>query len=202
MPKFDVSQMVAPALATGEELLGWVRVNYGGQTEPPALRRTGLAALGEPDAGNSPEAVATFPAHRSMVLALTGARILAYSLGMTGKPKAFVGDVPIALLTGAKYEPGRLGGHLSIDMVSFVNVQLDVAEGDGVAFAAELDACIEAVHPRPPANPAFDPLPDPPAAAAPDPAAAAPEADAVVPEADAEPVTDPAPAADLGPADR
>ena len=48
MPKFDVQELVAPLLAQGEEVLGWARVNYSGQTEPPALRRTGIVALGEP----------------------------------------------------------------------------------------------------------------------------------------------------------
>lgn len=146
MPKFDVQELVAPLLAQGEEVLGWARVNYSGQTEPPALRRTGIVALGEPEAGNTPESTVTFPAHRHMVLALTGARILAYTLSITGKPKAYIGEVPVTMMVGATFEPSRMGGVLSIDMVSMANVQLDVAEGDGAGFARELTASIESTE--------------------------------------------------------
>lgn len=144
MAKFDVASLVEPALQPGEELLGWIRVNYSGQTEPPAKRRVGIAALGD-EAPPSAEELMTFPAHRQMVLALTGGRILAYTMSMTGKPKQFGGEVPIAALTGCEFRDGRLGGHLSIDMISRVNVQLDVVDGDGESFAHELDSSIQAI---------------------------------------------------------
>ena len=145
MAKFDVAALAAPALESGEEVLGWIRVNYSGQTEPPAKRRVGIAALGDTHPP-TPEQLATFPAHRQMVLVLTGGRILAYTISMTGKPKGFGGEVPIAVLTGCQFEPSRLGGHLSIDMVSLVNVRLDITDGDGEGFASELAASIAAIE--------------------------------------------------------
>jgi hypothetical protein len=143
--KFDVASLVEPVLEPGEEVLTWVRVSYSGQTEPPAARRTGIEALSNPAPEPGSPELATFPAHRSMLLVLTGGRILVYQLAMSGKPKAYAGDVAIAVLRSCTFEPSRLGGHLGIDMVSMVNVALELAEGDGELFAAEVNASIEAL---------------------------------------------------------
>ena len=145
MPKFDVPALVGPALAPGEEILSWVRVTYSGQTEPPAASRSGIAALSDPRPLPGSVELATFPAHRSMLLVLTGGRILAYQLSMTGKPKSLAGEVPVASLRSGTYEHSRMGGHLGIDMVSMVNGALEVSEGDGEAFASELNASIESL---------------------------------------------------------
>lgn len=147
MAKFDVEALVAPGLHTGEELLAWIRVNYSGQTAPPAKLRTGLAALGDTEPPRAEDLI-TFPAHRSMVLALTGGRILAYSLGVTGKPKQYLGDVPVSGLQSCELEAGRINPHITLVLNSQANVLLDVIEGQHVVFANELRASIRALHPE------------------------------------------------------
>ena len=147
MAKFDVDALVAPALHTGEELHAWVRVNYSGQTAPPAKLRTGLAALGDTEPPPAEDLV-MFPAHRTMLLALTGGRIMAYALGVTGKPKQYLGDVPVAALQSCELESGRINPNMTIVMASQANVLLEVVEGQHVDFANELRASIRALQPE------------------------------------------------------
>lgn len=145
--------LLASHLVAGEECLNAVRVNYNGMSSANTLRaRPGLAGLagleGVDVAGADlpppdPDALVAFPQARQMAIALTGGRLLCWSLGMTGKPKQFIGEVPLSALDHVGGASGRLGDVLRIRLRSGAEVDLEVLRGeDGTGFAEQLMAFV------------------------------------------------------------
>jgi hypothetical protein len=120
-------QLVAlaqPGLAPGEEVLGAVRVNYNGTVQPNAATMAGGLGIetGAPDA----DSIAAFPSAQLMGLVLTGGRILVWSLGFTGKPKSFLGEVPLSAVTEVHAGEISFGPVIRLVMKSGATVDLEI----------------------------------------------------------------------------
>jgi hypothetical protein len=78
-----------------------------------------------------------------MAIALTGGRLLCWGLGMSGKPKKFLGEVPLSAVAGVGGEEGRLADVLRIRMKSGSEVDLELLRGElGEHFRANLAALV------------------------------------------------------------
>lgn len=127
-------ELVTPILAAGEELLGTVRVNYNGTVQTNALTvaqgvagvDADAAPVDEPD----PDAVIGFPSANQMALALTGGRIFVWSLGFSGKPKQFIGEVPITAISEVHAGETNFGPLLRLVMKSGAVVDLEIKKGE------------------------------------------------------------------------
>jgi hypothetical protein len=143
--KFDLAELAAPALARGEEILATVRVNWNGMV-PPAQVSTGagLSALGQTLGPPTPDQLVAFPSAKQMALVLTGGRILAWSLGLTGKPKQYLGEVPLTAIAEVQLDQVRFGGLIRIVMRSTAQIDLEVMRGeDGDGFFGQLRHLVE-----------------------------------------------------------
>lgn len=146
MAKIDFATLVGDALVSGEELLGGVRANWNGMVAPTRLTGAGgLAGLeGQqtvppPD----PDALVMFPSANQMAVALTGGRILCWSLGFSGKPKQYLGDVPLSALVRVEGDTASFGSVIRIHMRSGAVVDLEVMKGeDHDGFASQLSALV------------------------------------------------------------
>ncbi len=101
MSKVDLHAFASPMLVDGEEVVAGVRVNWNGMIPPSRVPATPLVARsragpGRPDA--DPDVLVTFPSAKQMALVLTGGRLLAWSLGISGRPKQYLGDVPLSAI--------------------------------------------------------------------------------------------------------
>lgn len=131
-----IAELARPALAPGEELLCTARVNYNGTARPNAVSITAVipgidleeaaAPLPEPD----PDAVVGFPSANQMGMALTGGRLFLWALGMTGKPKSYLGEVPLSAIREVHAGEVRLGAVLRIVMKSGAVVDLEFLRGE------------------------------------------------------------------------
>jgi hypothetical protein len=117
-------KLAQPALAPGEGILGAVRVNYNGTVQPnPTNVSPGLeAALPAPDA----DSMAAFPSAQLMGLVLTGGRVLVWSLGFTGKPKTYLGEVPLTAISEVHAGEVRFGPLMRLVMKSGATVDLEI----------------------------------------------------------------------------
>lgn len=140
MAKFDLAELAAPALARGEEILATVRVNWNGMVPPAQVTSAaGLAGLGQAAEPPSPDQLVAFPSAKQMALVLTGGRILAWSLGLTGKPKQYLGEVPLSAIAEVQLGQVRFGGLIRVVMRSTAQVDLEVMRGeDGEGFFGQL----------------------------------------------------------------
>ncbi len=88
-------------------------------------------AAGEALAGRYGERPgAAFPSASQMALVLTDRRLLCWSRGgLRGKPKAFIGEVPLDAIGTARYDSK---GRLTVQMLSGWEVHLDLT-GSGEA---------------------------------------------------------------------
>lgn len=167
MPKIDFAALAGQGLASGEELLGGVRVNWNGMVAPTRLTgATGLAGLEDKLTIPPPHAdsLVSFPSANQMAIALTGGRILCWSLGFSGKPKQYLGEVPLSALASVESGVARLGSLMRIHMRSGATVDLEVMKGDDYsAFTEQLAALLgDGSGPDDPAAyPAADPVVDP-----------------------------------------
>jgi hypothetical protein len=150
----ELKVMAREYLPAGEQVIDALNVNYGGKVnlnQPP----TGLAALGHPEEqvaagealvermGDHPDV--TFPSARQMALVLTEGRLLMWSRGgFKGKPKAFIGEVPLDALEQVGAEEARIGTRLMIKMRSGWEVNLDTTHAEAaMAFTNELQSRVE-----------------------------------------------------------
>jgi hypothetical protein len=152
--KIDLAGLAAPMLTSGEEVLGAVRVNWNGMVPPTqTVRAGGLTGLGMPGAGvdaetstpepPDPDALVAFPSAKQLGLVLTGGRILAWSLGFSGKPKEMVGVVPLSAVTEVSLDNVRMGGLMRFVMKSGAIVDLEALRGEPVEnFHAQLQYLI------------------------------------------------------------
>lgn len=139
MSRTDLISLASPLLNEGEHVVADVRVNWNGMEAPRAASALPLSGpddgAGEPD----PDALVTFPAAKQMALVLTGGRVLAWSLGISGRPKEYLGAVPLTAITRVDGGPVRLGSLIRISLKSGAVVDLEAVRGEpGEAFEAEL----------------------------------------------------------------
>ena len=131
----QVLELAQQGFAPGERALATMRVSYNGTTNPNTFTiDSGLAALGGPaESEPDPDKLITFPAANQMVLLLTDRRVLVWSTGMRGKPKSFVGDVPLRGITALRAGAGRRAAQVELVMKSGASVALEVARGEDAA---------------------------------------------------------------------
>jgi hypothetical protein len=141
----DLAALVDPRLVPGEEAIAAVRVNWNGMMAPdPIAQGQGLSGLAAPaPEAPDPDALVEFPSARQMLLVLTGGRLLAWGLGFSGRPKDFIGEVPLTAVADVSYDESRFGGLLHITMKSTASVDLEVMRGEpGEPFFVEVSALI------------------------------------------------------------
>jgi hypothetical protein len=142
MSKVDLTALVSPLLADGEEVVAGVRVNWNGMIPPSRVPNTALSlGLGpdqappEPD----PDVLVTFPSAKQMALVLTGGRLLAWSLGISGKPKQYLGDVPLSAIEQVEAGQVQFGSLIRISLKSGATVDLEALRGEpGEDFSEQL----------------------------------------------------------------
>jgi hypothetical protein len=142
--KIDLAALAATALAQGEEVVEGIRVNWNGMVPPVQVTTgRGLASLDGPPPVLDADQLVEFPSAKQMALVLTGGRILAWSIGLTGKPKQFLGEVPLTAVAEVQIDQVRFGGVIRIVMKSGAIVDLEVMKGDpGEAFTSQLQGLI------------------------------------------------------------
>lgn len=126
-------------LPPDEALRAAADVVYGGKVNSNQSA-AGMAALGHHEAqtaagealanriGDAP--IVAFPSAAQMAIVLTDHRLVIWSRGgFKGKPKAFIGEVPLEAIGAVGVEPRPKGDRLSISMRSGWEITLDV-EGD------------------------------------------------------------------------
>jgi hypothetical protein len=123
----DLAELAAPLLKPGEELLAGVRVNWNGMV-PPTKAVT--AAAGLETSAPEPDALVSFPSAKQMAIALTGGRLLVWSLGFSGKPKQYIGEVPMSALAEVHFGQLRLGGLVRLVMKSGAVVDLEAMRNE------------------------------------------------------------------------
>jgi hypothetical protein len=154
---FDtVKELAATTLIEGEEVRTAALVNYGGKVnvnQPPP----GLSALGHTDTqvaagealaeryGDRPDV--SFPSAKQMTLVLTDIRLLVWSRGLSGKPKAFIGEVPVDAIAAVEGDPRVGDDRITVYMRSGWEVHLDVTKDDGRGFVEALRYAVDAAAP-------------------------------------------------------
>ena len=137
-----VRTLAEPLLQPGEEVIEVVLVNYNG-TEKPSSLPGSTAPPTEATEGVDPDLLVTFPSARQMALALTGGRLMVWNLGMTGKPKNHLGDVPLSAVTEVARADVRFGGVLRIALRSGAKVDVEILRGEPAeSFAEQLEALV------------------------------------------------------------
>ncbi len=143
----QLAELVDPHLAVGEELLASSRFTYNG-TVPPNVHTldSGISMVesvgppGEPDA----DFTVAFPTANQMAIALTGGRLFLWSLGLSGKPKQFIGEVPLHAIAVVRAEDGAYGRHLHVTMRSTAVVDLEFMRGEPTdEFTDQLVALVD-----------------------------------------------------------
>ncbi len=153
MAKLDLMQFAAEQVPEGETAISAVKVNWNGMVPPTPLATGGIATLGQgelsphlegPPAGVAmpppdPDAVVEFPSARQMAIVLTEHRLLIWSLGFSGKPKDYIGDVPLGAIRGVELGAGGFGEILRIAMASSAEIDIEIMRGEPAeAFVDEL----------------------------------------------------------------
>lgn len=142
----QLATLVEKTLEVGEELIATTRVNYNGTI--PSNQFTVSTRMLEHDqpvrVEVDPDSTAFFPTANQMALALTGGRLFVWSLGISGKPKQFLGVVPMNSIAAAK--GAELGGgrqSLRVVMKSGAMVDLEFMRGEaGGEFLQQLQALV------------------------------------------------------------
>jgi hypothetical protein len=126
-------ELVQPILSSGEELLATARFNYNGTLPGNTMSiDSSISALdavadrGAPD----PDAVVGFPTANQMAVALTGGRLFVWSLGMSGKPKQFIGEVPVTAVAKIRSGGAGYGQQMHVTMKSGAIVDLEFMRGE------------------------------------------------------------------------
>lgn len=161
----ELTGLAREYLTADEQVLGALSVTYAGKVNL-SQTPTGLAALGQGDdqvaAGEQlarrigSEPVAVFPQARQMALVLSPRRLLVWSRGgLKGRPKAFLGEVPLAAIEQVGFEDARTGAtRISVRTNSGWEVNLESSRHEsGVPFAQALAEQVERARPDPGAGP-------------------------------------------------
>ena len=72
------------------------------------------------------DSMAVFPSAQLMGLVLTGGRILVWSLGFTGKPKSYLGEVPLSAVIELHAGEVSFGPLIRLVMKSGATVDLEI----------------------------------------------------------------------------
>lgn len=136
----------------GESVIDAVKVGYGGKVnlDQPG---TGRGAFGAQDSVLAGEQLANrmgdapsvgFPAAKQMALVLTAGRILIWGTGgLRGKPKNFLGEVPIAAIEGLDVQAARSSVRLQIKLHSGWEVSLEARGETAAGFGDNLRRLVE-----------------------------------------------------------
>lgn len=125
--------LAAERLRSDEELVELVFVNYNGGVPSPNLPRGAMpGALGVDAAmrAGDDDAQVAFPANRQMAIALTPNRMLIWGLSLTGKPKAYLGEVPVSAVASTDVTLVRTGDVLRLELKSGAKVDLEIPAGE------------------------------------------------------------------------
>jgi hypothetical protein len=128
-------------VGTHEAIRSAADVNYGGKVNLNLVTTSGAAVLGHQEAQTAAgealarrlgdEPIVTFPSAAQMALVLTDTRLVIWSRGgWKGKPKAFLGEIPLSALDHVTCEPRRQGDRLTVTMRSGWEITLDVTDED------------------------------------------------------------------------
>lgn len=152
----DLSQLrdlAASYVDPGESVVDAVKVIYGGKVHLDQ-GTGGQGGFGAQDAVIAGEQLAHrvgdapsvgFPAAKQMALVLTARRILVWATGgLRGKPKSFIGEVPVAAIAGLAVEPARSTVRLQIKLHSGWEVNLDARGEAASRFGDNLRRLVEA----------------------------------------------------------
>lgn len=124
--------LAAASLAAGEEPVAAVRVNYNGTLQPNTVATNpAVGGVAESDgSGPDPDTLVAFPAAKQMALLLTGGRLLAWSLGFSGKPKQYLGEVPLSAVREVHAGEIRFGPLVRVVMRSGATVDLEILRNE------------------------------------------------------------------------
>jgi len=142
----QMAELVEPILAEGEHLLSTARLNYNGTLPSNTLSIdasiSAVDSVSDPG-GFDPAVAVAFPTANQIALALTDNRVFVWSLGMSGKPKQFIGEVPLAAIAKVRSGGAGFGAQLHVTMRSGAIVDLEFMRGEPAeAFTAELTALV------------------------------------------------------------
>ena len=154
----ELEQLAVEYVPQGESIIGAVDVEYAGKVnlEQASTGGEGLplgderVAAGEMLADRIGEhRIAEFPSEKQMALVLAEHRVLVWSRGgLRGKPKAFLGEVPLDAIEVVTHESGVGGQHLVIKMWSGWELHLEmVGAGDGEGFGNQFVSRVVASQP-------------------------------------------------------
>jgi hypothetical protein len=159
----QIRSLVEPILVPGEELVAIARVNYNGTIAPNTLSVDAAIAgidLDQTGGHPDPDSTVAFPSANQMALALTGGRMFCWSLGFSGKPKQFLGELPLSAIAEVHTGEISFGSILRIVMKSGAVVDLEFMKGEPAEefIAAVMD--LTGALPPTSAPPQPAPLPD------------------------------------------
>lgn len=129
----QLTALALAALAQGEDVRAAVRVNYNGTVSSNVLAINQSLAGVDPDAPAilpEPGLTVAFPSAKQMGVVLTPRRILVWALGMSGKPKQFLGDVPLVAVRDVKAGETNFGPVVRFIMQSGAVVDLEIMKGE------------------------------------------------------------------------
>jgi hypothetical protein len=126
-------ELVQPILSRGEELLGTARFNYNGTLPGNTMAiDSSISAVDTvvDQAAPDPGMVVAFPTANQIAVALTGGRMFIWSLGMSGKPKQFIGEVPVTAIAKIRSGGAGYGQQMHVTMKSGAIVDLEFMRGE------------------------------------------------------------------------
>ncbi|MCU0268772.1 MAG: hypothetical protein MUF83_09000 [Acidimicrobiales bacterium] len=152
----QLTPLVEPILGAGEHLLAAVKVNYNGTVQPNQAAisggLTGLLHAEQSPPPVDPDATVRFPAVAQMALGLTDRRLLVFGLGLTGKPRQFVGEVPLRAVAEVDAGEVAFGRIVRLVLRSTAVVDVEVLRGeDAEPFIAALHRSVGGSSDLPPA---------------------------------------------------
>ena len=129
----QIRSLVEPILVPGEEIVCIARVNYNGTIAPNTLSVDAAIAgidLDQTGGHPDPDSVVAFPSANQMALALTSGRLFCWSLGFSGKPKQFLGEMPLSAIAEIHTGEISFGSILRVVMKSGAVVDLEFMKGE------------------------------------------------------------------------
>ena len=153
----ELQELAGEYMLDGERIVDAIDVQYAGKVNLEAAG-TGMdslmsgvdrVALGEDLADRvGDHQIAVFPSEKQMALVLATGRVLVWSRGgFRGKPKAFLGEVPLGAIEQVTHGTEGGGHQLVIKMWSGWELHLEmVGPGDCEVFGAEFAERVAAVE--------------------------------------------------------